>query len=143
MARLSRTRLVGLSPNYVSAPLGCTEPQPDYVNAAAALRTSLGPRALLRRLRAIERRHGRRRHAADTRNAPRTLDLDVLLFGRRRLRLRELTVPHPRMHLRAFVLTPLLDIAPGVRIPGRGSAQRWLRRARGQPVARTRTHFWR
>ena len=140
IARLPRTRLLELSPNYASAPLGCAEPQPDYVNAAAALRTSLGPRALLTRLRAIERRHGRRRHGADTRNAPRTLDLDVLLFGRRRLRLRELTVPHPHMHQRAFVLAPLLDIAPAVRIPGRGSARRWLRQARGQRVARTRTH---
>jgi 2-amino-4-hydroxy-6-hydroxymethyldihydropteridine diphosphokinase len=143
LARLPRTRLLALSRNCLSAPLGCAEPQPDYVNAAAALRTGLRPGALLARLRAIERRHGRYRHEAATRNTPRSLDLDVLLFGRRRLRLRELTVPHPRMHERAFVLKPLLEIAPAVRIPGRGNAKRWLRRTQGQRVSRTRTHVWR
>src|SRR5215468_1283685 len=140
LARLPRTRLIAASRNYASEPLGCTLPQPDYVNAAAAFRTSLTPRALLARLRAIERRHGRRRRAGDPRNTPRTLDLDLLLFGRRRLRRTELTLPHPRMHERAFVLVPLLEIAPAATIPGRGSARRWLRSARGQRIARTRTH---
>jgi len=143
LARLPRTSLLALSRNCLSAPLGCAEPQPDYVNAAAALRTGLGPRPLLARLRAIERRHGRPRHRVDKGNAPRTLDLDVLLFGRRRSHLRGLTLPHPRMHERAFVLKPLLEIAPAARIPGRGSAKQWLRRTRGQRVVRTRTHAWR
>jgi 2-amino-4-hydroxy-6-hydroxymethyldihydropteridine diphosphokinase len=143
LARLPRSRLVATSPNYVSAPVDCTEPQPDYVNAVAELRTSLTPSALLNRLRAIERRQGRRRNIPARRNAARVLDLDLLMFGRRRLSRAHLTLPHPRMHERAFVLRPLLDIAPSARIPGRGSAATWLRRARGQRISRTRTHFLR
>jgi 2-amino-4-hydroxy-6-hydroxymethyldihydropteridine diphosphokinase len=143
IARLPRTRLIASSRNYVSAPVGCAEPQPDYVNAVAALRTSLGAKALLARLRSIEHRHGRRRPAGAVRNLPRTLDLDMLLLGRRRVRRVQLTLPHPRMHERAFVLVPLLEIAPSATIPGRGSARRWLRRVRGQRVERTRTHFLR
>ena len=140
LARLPRTRIVRLSPNYVSAPIACSDEQPDYVNAVVALRTSLSPGSLLRRLQSIERRHGRVRHAASPRNAPRTLDLDLLLFERRRLRLPHLTVPHPRMHERAFVLKPLLDIAPAVVVPGRGVAHRELRAVRQQRIARTRRH---
>ena len=141
LGRLPRTRLAAASHNYLSAPVGCVEPQPDYVNAVAALSTALAPRALLARLRAIERRHGRARRSE--RNAPRTLDLDVLLFGRRRLDHPSLTIPHPRMHERAFVLVPLLEIAPAATIPGRGAARRPLRRLRGQRVVRPRTHAWR
>jgi 2-amino-4-hydroxy-6-hydroxymethyldihydropteridine diphosphokinase len=143
LARLPRTRLVAASHNYATEPIGSSLPQPDYVNAAAAFRTSLPPRALLARLRAIERHHGRKRRSGEPRNAPRTLDLDLLLFGRRRLRRDELTLPHPRMHERAFVLVPLLEIAPAAIIPGRGTARRWLREVRGQRVVRTRTHAWR
>ncbi|TMH61779.1 MAG: 2-amino-4-hydroxy-6-hydroxymethyldihydropteridine diphosphokinase [Betaproteobacteria bacterium] len=143
LARLPRTRLLAASGNYVSAPIGADEPQPDYVNAVAMLRTALGPGAVLRRLTAIERRHGRRRVPGERRNAPRVLDLDLLLYGRRRFSGSRLTVPHPRMHERAFVLRPLLDIAPAVTIPGRGAARRWLSLARGQRIARTRTHAWR
>ena len=84
LARLPRTRLLAASGNYVSAPIGADEPQPDYVNAVAMLRTALGPGAMLRRLTAIERRHGRRRVPGERRNAPRVLDLDLLLYGRRR-----------------------------------------------------------
>jgi 2-amino-4-hydroxy-6-hydroxymethyldihydropteridine diphosphokinase len=141
LEHLPRTRVITASPNHLSAPLECGEPQPDYVNALAALRTALSPRALLAHLRAIERRHGRRRR--DERNAPRTLDLDLLLFGRRRVAGRALTIPHPRMHERAFVLVPLLEIAPAITIPGRGLARRWLRRVHGQRIVRTRTHAWR
>ncbi len=142
IARLPRTRIVARSPNYATAPLACDVAQPDYVNAVVALRTSLSPRALLRRLHAIERRQGRRRTATTPRNSPRTLDLDLLLYGRRRTRLPQLTVPHPRMHERAFVLKPLLTIAPAITIPGRGLA-RWSRRAvRDQRIARTRSHSW-
>jgi 2-amino-4-hydroxy-6-hydroxymethyldihydropteridine diphosphokinase len=116
--------------------------QPDYVNAVAALRTGLAPAAMLRHLRAIEHRQGRRRRG-EARNAPRVLDLDLLLFGRRRLSQLRLIVPHPRMHERAFVLRPLLDIAPAATIPGHGAARAWLKRVRGQRIARTRTAFWR
>lgn len=139
LRRLPRTRLVSLSPNYVTAPQGSTGPQPDYVNAVAVLATSLAPRALLQRLHAIERRH-RRTRAQGERNAPRTLDLDLLLFGRRRVRVTDLSIPHPRMHLRAFVLRPLADVAPAVNIPGRGPVRRLLRDVAGQQVARTRAH---
>jgi 2-amino-4-hydroxy-6-hydroxymethyldihydropteridine diphosphokinase len=143
LSRLPRTRLIAASGNYVSAPVGVDGPQPDYVNAAAHLRTALGPGALLRRLRAIEHRLGRRRVPGQARNAPRVLDLDLLLYGRIRASRPALTVPHPRMHERAFVLKPLLDIAPATAIPGRGSARAWLRRTRGQRIARTRRHIWR
>lgn len=131
-------RVVAVSPNYVTAPVGGA-PQPDYVNAVALLRTTLGPRALLARLHGIERRQHRRRDAQTPRNAPRTLDLDLLLYGARRVRLRGLTLPHPRMHERAFVLKPLTDIAPTITIPGRGLAARYLPRVRGQRIRRTRT----
>ncbi len=110
------------------------------MNAVVALRTSLSPRALLSRLQAIERAQGRDRGAATPRNSPRTLDLDLLLFGRRLVRLPQLTIPHPRMHERAFVLTPLLDIAPATVIPGRGQARRLAHAVRAQRIARTRRH---
>ena len=142
LARLPRSRLLAASGNYISAPVGVGAPQPDYVNAVAALRTELKPGALLARLHAIERRHGRRRRG-EPRNASRTLDLDLLLFGRRRLAQPRLTLPHPRMHERAFVLRPLLDIARTATIPGRGAARSWLHRVRGQRIGRTRTASWR
>jgi 2-amino-4-hydroxy-6-hydroxymethyldihydropteridine diphosphokinase len=141
IARTRGLRLVTISPVYVSAPVGSDAPQPDYVNAVVAARTTLGPRALLAALHAIERRQHRRRAAEPGRNAPRTLDLDLLLYGRRRIRLPGLTVPHPRMHERAFVLRPLIDIAAAATIPGRGLARRFLGAVRDQRVARTRTHL--
>jgi 2-amino-4-hydroxy-6-hydroxymethyldihydropteridine diphosphokinase len=141
IARLPRMRLVARSPNYASAPVGCDAPQPDYVNAVVAVRTALGPRALLAALQSIERDQRRRRGGGQPRNAPRTLDLDLLLYGRRRLRVPGLTVPHPRMHERAFVLRPLTDIAAAATIPGRGLARRFLGAVRSQRIARTRTHF--
>ena len=139
LARLPRTRLVALSPSYVTAPVGATTPQPDYVNAVALLDTALAPRALLAQLHAIERRQRRTRLEGE-RNAPRTLDLDLLLFGRRRVRVRDLSIPHARMHVRAFVLRPLADIAPAVNVPGHGPVKRLLRDVAGQRIARTRTH---
>ena len=141
IAHLSQSRLLAVSPNYLSAPIGVRDAQPDYVNGVVAVRTTLAPRALLRRLQLIERRQHRRRETGGPRNAPRTLDLDLLLYGRRRIGLAHLVVPHPRMHERAFVLRPLLDIAPAVAIPGRGLARRYWRAVSGQRIARTRTHF--
>ncbi len=139
LARLPRTRLLRVSPNYVSAPLGAPGPQPDYVNAVALVSTRLPPRVLLNALLAIERRqHRRREHGR--RNAPRTLDLDLLLYGRRRVRIAHLTVPHPRMHERAFVLRPLADIAPATKIPGRGAVKLLLASVSGQRIQRTRSH---
>lgn len=141
LARLPGTRIVAVSRNYRSAPLGAPEPQPDYVNAVALLTTRLAPRALLARLLAIERRHKRRRDPGLPRNAARTLDLDLLLYGRRRMRSATLTIPHPRMHERAFVLRPLLDVTPPARIPGRGLARYHLRALRDQRIVATRRHF--
>src|SRR2546423_6671098 len=106
LSRLPRTRLIAASPDYVSAPVGVAGPQPDYVNAVALVSTALGPGALLRRLQAIEHRLGRRRAPGQARNAPRVLDLDLLLYGRVRVSRPGLVVPHPRMHQRAFVLKP-------------------------------------
>lgn len=137
LRRLPRTRLLAVSPNYATEPVGTDDAQPDYVNAVALLETGLAPRALLDRLNAIERRQKRQRGA---RNAARTLDLDLLLFGRRRMRVSRLILPHPRMHQRAFVLRPLTDIAPAITIPGRGLARRSMRDVRGQRIAPTRTH---
>jgi len=140
LARLPRTRLLALSGNFVTAPLGTTAAQPDYVNAVAMLATALPPRALLARLMALERRQGRPRDARTPRNAPRSLDLDLLLYGRLRMRTRALTLPHPRMHERAFVLRPLAAIAPFATVPGRGAARRLIGGTHGQRVAPTRTH---
>ncbi|MET0208834.1 MAG: 2-amino-4-hydroxy-6-hydroxymethyldihydropteridine diphosphokinase, partial [Burkholderiaceae bacterium] len=140
LARLPRTALLAVSCNFVTAPLGTRDAQPDYVNAVAMLATALSPRALLARLNALERRQGRRRGANSPRNAARSLDLDLLLYGRLRLDTRTLTLPHPRMHERAFVLRPLADVAPAATIPGHGLARRHFARVRGQRVARTRTH---
>lgn len=96
-----------LSGFYRSAPVESSGP--DYVNAVAVIQTSLSARSLLEVLQQIERRHGRER---PYRNAPRTLDLDLLLYGAQIIDEPDLTVPHPRMHQRAFVLKPLSDLAP-------------------------------
>ena len=143
LSRLPRSRLIAASGNYRSAPVDAPGPQPDYVNAVAAVATGLNPGAMLRQLHAIERRLGRRRAPGQPRNAPRVLDLDLLLYGSVRAERRDLVLPHPRMHERAFVLRPLLDIAPSARIPGLGAARFWLPRTRGQRIARTRRHIWR
>ena len=127
---LPRTRVVARSSLYRTAPLGFA-PQPDFVNAVAAVDTSLGARELLHELQALEAAHQRRRSFA---NAPRTLDLDLLLFGDQRIAEPALVVPHPRMHERAFVLEPLVEIAPQARIPGRGRAADYAARCREQKV---------
>jgi len=98
-----------LSRLYRSSPVDASGP--DYVNAVAALLTTLPPLVLLSTLQDIEQHHGRQR---PYRNAPRTLDLDLLLYGDQAISLPDLTVPHPRMHERAFVLAPLNELAPGL-----------------------------
>jgi 2-amino-4-hydroxy-6-hydroxymethyldihydropteridine diphosphokinase len=127
---LPGSRLVRASSLYRSAPVGISG-QPDFVNAVAAVETEQMPHALLQALFGIEARFGRRR---DFPHAPRTLDLDLLLYDAETIDTPELRVPHPRMHLRAFVLVPLLEIAPGCRIPGRGSASAWLPAACAQRI---------
>jgi len=134
LSRLPRTRLLARSSLYRSAPVGYAA-QPDFVNAVAALDTALAADELLRELQAIESRHARKRSFA---NAPRTLDLDLLLFGDARIDERDLRVPHPRMHERAFVLAPLLEIAPQARIPGHGSAAERLAACSSQKVEKMR-----
>ena len=143
IGRLPRVEIVAVSPSYVTAPIGAETPQPDYVNAVVAVRTNLCPRPLLNAPHSIERRQHRRRDRGMQRNASRTLDIDLLLYGRRRIRAPGLTVPHPRMHLRAFVLRPLLDVHAVATIPGHGLARRFLPDVRDQRIARTRTHHLR
>ena len=106
--RLPHTRVVKKSSLYRTAPMGHAD-QPDFINAVAQLETGLPAERLLAELQEVEQRHGRQRSFP---NAPRTLDLDILLFGNAALRSSALTVPHPRMHERAFVLKPLLEIDP-------------------------------
>jgi 2-amino-4-hydroxy-6-hydroxymethyldihydropteridine diphosphokinase len=106
--RLPHTRVVKRSSLYRTAPVGHAA-QPDFINAVARLETGLSAERLLAEMQQVEERHGRKRSFA---NAPRTLDLDLLLFGDAKLSSPALTVPHPRMHERAFVLKPLLEIAP-------------------------------
>lgn len=115
---LPQTRLLKTSSLYRSAPVGYLD-QPDFINAVAKVETGLAPRALLDALLALELECGRTR---EFQNAPRTLDLDVLLYDDMVHHEHGLTVPHPQMHLRAFVLQPLLEIAPDCVIPGVGSA---------------------
>lgn len=110
---LSACELVAVSSAYRSAPVDAGGP--DYLNAVAELRSELSPLALLDALQTIELDHGRQRLYV---NAPRTLDLDLLLFGDQGLMSERLSLPHPRLHLRAFVLLPLLELAPELQIPG-------------------------
>ena len=138
IARLPRVELRQVSSFYRSAPVGCDLPQADYVNAAVAVTTTMAPGALLTTLHGLERQQRRDRGGPVRRNAPRTLDLDLLLYGQRRIRSTLLTVPHPRMHERAFVLFPLLEIAPAVIIPGKGQARRCLRGVCDQRIRRLR-----
>ena len=111
--RVPQTRLVKRSSLYRTKPVGYAA-QPDFVNAVAQLETGLPPERLLDELQAIEARHGRERSFP---NAPRTLDLDLLLFGKLVVQTERLTVPHPRMRERAFVLEPLREIAPDLELP--------------------------
>jgi len=117
LAALRGARLVAVSAFLRNPPLGPAD-QPEFVNAVAGLLTTLAPRELLAQLKAIERAHGR---APDGRRwGPRVLDLDLLVHGRARVEEAGLTVPHPGIAQRNFVLFPLLEIAPGLEVPGLG-----------------------
>jgi 2-amino-4-hydroxy-6-hydroxymethyldihydropteridine diphosphokinase len=132
LGQLPEMHLVASSSLYRSAPIG-VGPQPDFVNAVARIETTLGPWVLLEALLAEEARFGRERPSP---GAARTLDLDVLLYEDRVISEAGLTVPHPRMHERAFVLAPLVEIAPDIEIPGRGSARALLAGLRDQTIAK-------
>jgi 2-amino-4-hydroxy-6-hydroxymethyldihydropteridine diphosphokinase len=116
LAALPLTRLARTSSLYRNPPVGYVG-QPDFVNAVAAVRTRLPPRELLERLLEIERAQGRARAMA---NGPRTLDLDIALYGDGMIDEPDLIVPHPRLCGRAFVLVPLAEIAPEATVPGKG-----------------------
>jgi len=118
MPGITRLRASSL---YRTAPMEASGP--DYINGVAEVETDLPPEALLQALFAVEAQFGRTR---SYRNAPRTLDLDLLLYGDQVLHTPTLTLPHPRLHLRAFVLVPLAEIAPDLALPGRGSVAAWL-----------------
>ena len=134
LAALPAMRLLDVSSLYRTAPVGLKH-QPDFINAVAALAipsaTAQPPQQLLTALFAIEARFGRQRSVP---NAARTLDLDLLLYGDAVMNEAQLTLPHPRMHLRAFVLAPLLEIAPDCRIPGQGALRDLLAACHDQAI---------
>ena len=130
---LPGTQVTARSSLYRSAPVGLID-QPDFINAVVAVDTEQPALELLRQLLAIEARHGRVRSVP---NAPRTLDLDLLLYGTLQMQETELTLPHPRMHQRAFVLLPLLEIAPDVVLPSIGAGRDFLPAVAEQAITRT------
>lgn len=132
LANLPESRVIRCSSLYRTTPIGNIE-QPEFINAVAKLETTLAPESLLDALLEIETRFGRRRAE---KNGPRTLDLDLLLYNDLELHLPRLHLPHPRLHLRAFVLHPLAEIAPEIFIPGRGSIAAWLPAVAIQGIAR-------
>lgn len=131
LAAMPQTQLVQVSGVYRSAPVEAQGP--DFFNAVAELRSALEPAGLLAHLHALEHENGRQRPYL---NAPRTLDLDLLLFGTRVLNTATLTLPHPRLHLRAFVLLPLLELAPGLQHPRLGDLACWTLAAANQRLER-------
>lgn len=132
ITHLPTTNVVARSSLYRSAPVGYLD-QPDFINAVVKIETSLAPLDLLHALLALEQENGRTREFP---NSPRTLDLDVLLYGDLQHHEHGLTVPHPHMHKRAFVLQPLLEIAPDCVIPGMGAAVKFLQQCQDQQLER-------
>ena len=129
IARIPGTTLQARSSLYRTAPIDSSGD--DYINAVACVDTTLEAHALLDALQAIELAHGRER---PYRNAPRTLDLDLLMYGDEQIDSARLQVPHPRMTERAFVLAPLLEIAPYVAIPGHGPAVSFVAGVSGHAI---------
>ena len=122
LQKIPATTLLQTSSFYRTRPVGLKD-QPDYINAVAMLNTGLAARVVLEHLQAIEDSHGRIRN---TRWGPRTLDLDLLLFGESIIHDDKLTVPHPEMHKRGFVLYPLHEISADLVIPGYGPVEKFL-----------------
>lgn len=116
---LPQVEYIQSSSLYLSRPMGSAD-QPDYVNAVARLGARCSPRELLDALLDLEVQHGRQRDPTGARNQPRTLDMDLLLFGNQQLNQPGLVVPHPGLHQRDFVFLPLLELEPELIVPGRG-----------------------
>jgi 2-amino-4-hydroxy-6-hydroxymethyldihydropteridine diphosphokinase len=127
---LPNSQLLARSSLYLTAPVGYAD-QPDFINAVAHISTELTPAQLLNAVLEVEHQFGRER---TFQNAPRILDLDVLLYDDAQLHEAGLTLPHPRMHERAFVLVPLAEIAPDLKIPGRGHLSTWLQAVQNQDL---------
>ncbi|MDX1430900.1 MAG: 2-amino-4-hydroxy-6-hydroxymethyldihydropteridine diphosphokinase [Gammaproteobacteria bacterium] len=133
LADVEQTRVLRRSALYRNPAVGPGR-QPDYVNAVAALATTLAPHALLDALQSIERRMGRER--GPVRWAPRVIDLDLLIYGDRLIDDERLTVPHPRIAERPFVLYPLAEVAPDLEIPGGGPLAAMLRKVSDAGLSR-------
>ena len=130
---LPLTGVTQYSSLYRTAPIGDVD-QPDFVNAVCQVHTELSPVRLLAALLELERLFGRQRD--ERRFGPRVLDIDLLLYGEKRLDELGLTIPHPRLHERRFVLEPLAELAPELDIPGRGPVRVLLAACLGQAVQR-------
>ena len=131
LARLPGAQLLDASPSYRTAPIDSSGD--DYINAVARIATTLPAEELLQALHGIEAQHGRER---PYRNAPRTLDLDLLLYGQEQIASATLNVPHPRLTERAFVLVPLLALAPAITVPGKGAASDYLASVADQAISK-------
>ncbi len=129
LAHIPQTRLLQSSSLFLTAPIDSSGD--DYINAVAELTTELDAQSLLEHLQALELACGRER---PYRNAPRTLDLDILLFGSAVINSEHLCVPHPRMCERAFVMIPLLQLNPAITIPGKGAAHQYIPAVAGQGI---------
>ena len=134
---IERSSFAGVSPMYRSAPIDCEGP--DFVNAVVRIETGLEPFGLLLHLQDLEMMLGRKRRSGEKRNVPRKVDLDLLLLGDLRVRSAPLTLPHPRMHQRAFVLRPLLDLDPAAVAPALGRLDRYLDAVASQRIERIDT----
>ena len=132
LAEIPKTELTRSSSLYRTPPMGPPD-QPDYVNAVAALTTTLSPTELLDALQALEARHGRVR---TIHWGPRTLDLDLLLYGNETVHTARLTVPHPGIAQRAFVVLPLAEIAPALEIQGLGALSMLRAALQATPIER-------
>jgi len=132
LATLPESSLLACSSLYRSAPVGKSD-QPDFINAVVQIETTLSPHNLLKALLEIEKNHGRVRKLP---NDPRTLDLDILMYDKLKCNERGLILPHPRMHQRAFVLKPLMEISKDCFIPGRGTVAELLSDCANQRLER-------
>lgn len=125
-----------VSPLYRTSPIGGDATQPDYINGVAVFRTCLLPETLMHWLLETERDFGRDRSQDIAPNSPRTLDLDLLLYDEVSMDTRLLVLPHPRLHQRAFVLRPLVDLMPDITAPGLGKLDQYLAQVSDQAIER-------